>query len=558
SFLSIADFDGDGKPDLAASNNGDNTVRIFRNKGSQDVTITSFTPVLGTTGTIVTISGYGFTGATAVSFGGTPAIFTVVSDSTITATVGAGTSGTVMVTAPAGSASLSGFTFGVPPSPPSITSFTPTSGGSGTNVYIYGHHLTGAVAVLFGGSPANTYIIQSDSVIVGTVGTGSSGKITVTTAIGSDSLGTFTFTPPPPPPPPPTLDIISFSPSSGSTGTAIVIQGKLLSTTTAVSFGGTPAESFTVISDSIIIAFVGTGSSGQVLVSSSNGTDSLPGFTFIPPPPPVYKITSFSPTSAGLGSTVTINGVNLEAATAVSFGGTPAVSFIVTSDSTILAVIGAGSTGQVKVTSSTWQDSLAGFTYIKDTSHSGSTSPPVSLFELLQFSGSMAGSEVILKWSARNDNSIAFYEVQRSTDSVQFTSIKSLPPATNSTATHNYSFTDTDPKNGLNYYQIRIVDSAGNSSYSQVISFHSAPRSKFLTVYPNPVKYGFAYAVVPPTATASRFQVVAMSGKLVRTQDVSLGTTLAYIDLSGLIEGSYKLIWSDGVTYGFQTIVILK
>src|SRR6202042_2227351 len=107
----------------------------------------------------------------------------------------------------------------------SITSFTPTSGGSGTNVYIYGHHLTGAVAVLFGGAPANTYIIQSDSVIVGTVGTGSTGKITVTTAIRSDSLGTFTFTaPPPPPPPPPTLDIISFSPSSGSTGTAIVIQ----------------------------------------------------------------------------------------------------------------------------------------------------------------------------------------------------------------------------------------------------------------------------------------------------------------------------------------------
>ena len=42
--VSIADLDNDGKPDLAVNNNGAGTVSILRNKGSQDVTITSFTP----------------------------------------------------------------------------------------------------------------------------------------------------------------------------------------------------------------------------------------------------------------------------------------------------------------------------------------------------------------------------------------------------------------------------------------------------------------------------------------------------------------------------------
>ena len=58
------------------------------------------------------ISGSGFTNATMVSFGSVPAeTFTVESDSLISATVGAGASGDVVVTTPAGTATDSGFRF---------------------------------------------------------------------------------------------------------------------------------------------------------------------------------------------------------------------------------------------------------------------------------------------------------------------------------------------------------------------------------------------------------------------------------------------------------------
>jgi hypothetical protein len=71
-------------------------------------TVTSVTPNSGPTagGNSVTITGTGFTGATSVTFGGTAAItFTVVNDTTITATVPAGTAGSasVVVTTPNGS-----------------------------------------------------------------------------------------------------------------------------------------------------------------------------------------------------------------------------------------------------------------------------------------------------------------------------------------------------------------------------------------------------------------------------------------------------------------------
>jgi hypothetical protein len=60
--------------------------------------IKSFTPGFGPVGTTVTITGSAFTGATKVQFNGVSAVFTVVSDTKITATVPAGaTTGKITV-----------------------------------------------------------------------------------------------------------------------------------------------------------------------------------------------------------------------------------------------------------------------------------------------------------------------------------------------------------------------------------------------------------------------------------------------------------------------------
>ena len=71
-------------------------------------TIISFMPGSGTMSTVVTISGTGFTGATVVAFGGVPAAaFTVNSDTSISATVGNGSTGVITVTTPNGTATSS-------------------------------------------------------------------------------------------------------------------------------------------------------------------------------------------------------------------------------------------------------------------------------------------------------------------------------------------------------------------------------------------------------------------------------------------------------------------
>ncbi|HWC44534.1 MAG TPA: IPT/TIG domain-containing protein [Casimicrobiaceae bacterium] len=73
--------------------------------------ITSISPTSGPVGTLVTINGSGFTGATSVRFGGSvAAVFTVVSDTRITTTVPTGaSSGGITVTTPGGSATSGRF-----------------------------------------------------------------------------------------------------------------------------------------------------------------------------------------------------------------------------------------------------------------------------------------------------------------------------------------------------------------------------------------------------------------------------------------------------------------
>jgi len=161
--------------------------------------IATFSPSAGPSGTTVTVNGSNFNGAKAVTFNGSNASFAVISASQLTAAVPANaTSGPIAVTNAAGTAT-SGTSFtvnsGTPP-PPTITSFSPTSGQAGTVVKIAGTNFTGAAGVTFNGSSA-AYTVDSGKQISATVpAAAATGPIAVTTPGGTAaSTSVFTTTP---------------------------------------------------------------------------------------------------------------------------------------------------------------------------------------------------------------------------------------------------------------------------------------------------------------------------------------------------------------------------
>ena len=256
------------------------------------VIVSSFTPVSAGIGTVVTIKGSNFSGVTSVTFGGVPAqSFTVVSSTTINATVGTGATGNVTVTTSTGQGSLGGFMF-IPR--PVVSSFTPTSATAGTTVIIAGNNFTTTTAVTFGNVAASSFVVLSSTVISAITPSGTSGAVKVTTLGGVDSLAGFISLP----------TITSFTPLAGTQGTILNITGTSFTGTTAVSVGGINVMSFTVNSSTSITAVVGAGASGSVTVTKPGGSSSKPGFTWLAAP----VITSFSPASGPVGTTVVITG----------------------------------------------------------------------------------------------------------------------------------------------------------------------------------------------------------------------------------------------------------
>jgi hypothetical protein len=80
-----------------------------------------------------------------------------------------------------------------------------------------------------------------------------------------------------------TPSITSFTPTTGTVGTQVTIDGTELGSVTAVSFGGVAASTFTVTSATRIVATVGNGASGNVSVTNPAGSVTSPGFTFCMP-----------------------------------------------------------------------------------------------------------------------------------------------------------------------------------------------------------------------------------------------------------------------------------
>lgn len=235
---------------------------------------------------------------------------------------------------------------------PYLFDFFPKTAATGDTVFITGSNFTGTISVKFGGVPTANFIVIDSAHIKAVVGTGASGAVSVGTTYGTDSRDNFIFAGPP--------SIVSFTPTSAGPGQTVTISGYNFNNTSGVSFGGTPAASFTIVSPNIVTAVLGNGSSGSVAVTTNYGVGSLGGFTFLPFP----IISSFTPTSAAAGNSVSITGSNFTGTNLVSFGGTPASSFVVNSATNISAVVGNGTSGTVSVVNNFGTGTLSGFTFI--------------------------------------------------------------------------------------------------------------------------------------------------------------------------------------------------
>lgn len=277
-------------------------------------------------------------------------------------------------------------------------------------------------------------------------------------------------------------------------------------------------------------------------------------------PPSAPHLSFFTPSSGKTGDTIRVHGTALATITAVSFGSIAAQSFNIASDTLITAIVGTGASGSVLVSGPGGTDSLNGFIFKKDTtasSDTNTTSPPVQPdFHLTAFYATLVAGQPVLQWKSMFEKNIGYYVLEHGADSAGLTAISSVKAYDTDSA--SYSFADPAPRNGLNYYQLKITDSAGNTIlYSGIVTIEASGVSPTLGGYPNPAK-GIVSVALPQTTSPSQFTLVNMNGKVLQKIPVDKNVQQVNINVAGLMPGVYKLIWSDGTNSSYQSILILK
>jgi PKD repeat protein/uncharacterized protein YjbI with pentapeptide repeats len=338
-------------------------------------------PIAGDTQ--VTITGTNFTGATAVTFGGTTAAsFSVENITSVIATVPAHAAGavTVNIITPNGTAvGTNKYTY---IALPSITSIAPVTGPvtGDTPITITGANLIGATnseSSLYNVSIGNTVLtnmtVVSAATIIGSTPAGIAGPVNVniTTPNGTAVTGTYKFTYVNPP------TFTSITPGTGSlsgntpvtiTGTNLIGVKNSAASLYNVSIGGSALTNMTVVSATKIIGSTrpGTAGTASVDITTPNGTASgIDVFTYVES----QTVTNITPPTGPVagGTWVNITGANLVGATAVTFGGTAATGISVENSTAIMAKTPAHAAGRVYVNVTTPNGTAAGpnaFTYI--------------------------------------------------------------------------------------------------------------------------------------------------------------------------------------------------
>lgn len=232
--------------------------------------IEGFEPTSGRPGTLVTISGIGLSDVSEVRFNGVGASFTLLTGTTLIATVpDSATTGPIELVSPIG-VSVSGEDFVVPP--PSILGIAPIAGAPGTWVTISGTDMVNVQSVTFNGVAASSFTSIGPETLLASVPDGASaGPIRVENPQGTAaSPDDFQVVPPP--------SISSLSTNKGSAGDEVAIDGSGLGWVSSVTFGGVEAQIIGQSDTRITVLVPNAGTGFRLVKAMSPGGTASGGF----------------------------------------------------------------------------------------------------------------------------------------------------------------------------------------------------------------------------------------------------------------------------------------
>jgi hypothetical protein len=168
---------------------------------------------------------------------------------------------------------------------------------------------------------------------------------------------------------------------------------------------------------------------------------------------------------------------------------------------------------------------------------------PLLPVEWLYFSGTAQAAVNVLDWATASEQNTTRFEVQRSKDGINFSTIGEVIASGNSTEEKIFQFIDNNPFIGLNYYRLNLINNDGSTEFSNVIALERNDKDKGYSFFPNPVQNEVFYQFSAETDEKIKIEIVDVLGRIISTKILTAtpGVNTLRTDMSSLIPGSYLI-----------------
>lgn len=156
--------------------------------------------------------------------------------------------------------------------------------------------------------------------------------------------------------------------------------------------------------------------------------------------------------------------------------------------------------------------------------------------ELVNFRSAKKSNTVALAWETESEQNSDFFVVERSKDAIAYEAIGRVKAAGTSSMTLSYTFADSNPLEGVNYYRLKQVDLNGEHAWSKTLT-EIYVRDE-ISFYPNP-----AIANITFSKPVDNVLIFDLSGKIILQKD----HVDAQLDLDYLRPGVYLIDVNHGM-----------
>ena len=166
-----------------------------------------------------------------------------------------------------------------------------------------------------------------------------------------------------------------------------------------------------------------------------------------------------------------------------------------------------------------------------------------------KFEAGCTNNGAVVSWSTGSESNSNYFELQRSINGNDWTSVATIKAAGNSSTGRTYQQLDLGGGNA--YYRIKEVDLDGRSINTSIIKTNCDRKNIDVVIYPVPARDILNVVIRSDKSLKTQLRLVDGIGRIVRKMDVSLfnGSNTFLFDLKGLASGQYILRSNDPGIY---------